>query len=137
MGGLRDEPPPYVEIAVDARRRVQDHPGSDGGPQLRVRRVRDLHTRRHPSRLPPQTRTEDTVLDLVDRATDADRVVSLITSVCQRRLSTAARLRQCASGRKRLHWRRLVGDVLEDVKDGVQSALEHRWRRDVERAHGL
>ena len=39
--------------------------------------------------------------------------------------------------RTRLRWRVLIGDILVDVKDGVQSPLERRWRRDVERAHGL
>ena len=38
-------------------------------PPLRIRRVRGLQSRRHPSRLPLQTRTEETVLDLIDRAT--------------------------------------------------------------------
>ena len=137
LSGLRDRPPSHLEIAVHARRRVQDHPGGDGAPPLRIRRVRGLHTRRHPSRLPPQTRTEDTVLDLVDRAVDRDHVVGVITGACQRRLTTAARIRQCAAGRGRLRWRGLVTEVLEDVEDGVQSPLERRWRRDVERAHGL
>ena len=77
------------------------------------------------------------MLDLIDRATSADRVMSLITGSCQRRLSTAARLGQAAAGRERLRWRGLVHQVLDDVRDGVQSPLERRWRHDVERAHGL
>ena len=76
-------------------------------------------------------------MDLVDRATDPDRVVSLITGSCQRRLTTAARLATAATGRARLRWRGLLAEVLEDVLDGVQSPLERRWRRDVERAHDL
>ena len=136
LSGLRDRPPAVIEVSVDEGRRVANHVGCDGGPALRVRRVRGLHARRHPSRLPPQTRTEDTVLDLIDQATDADRVVSLITGSCQRRLTTAVRLEQCAKRRPRLRWRVLIGDVLADVRDGVQSPLERRWRL-VERAHGL
>ena len=31
----------------------------------------------------------------------------------------------------------LLGDLLEDVTDGVASALELQWRRKVELAHGL
>jgi hypothetical protein len=105
LGGLRDRAPSYVEISVDVERRVDEQPGQDDAPPLRVRRVHHLQLRRHPIRLPPQTRIEDTVLDLIDRATDADRVVSLITGVCQRRLSTAGRLGGAAAGRKRLRWR--------------------------------
>ena len=137
LSGLRDRPPAIIEVCVDESRRVTDHSGCDGGPALRVRRVRAFQGRRHPSRLPPQTRTEDTVLDLVDRATDADRVVSLITGSCQRRLTTATRLEQSAMRRTRLRWRALIDDIFEDVRDGVQSPLERRWRCDVERAHGL
>ena len=135
--GLRDRQPETIEVWVDERRRVMGHPGCDGGPALRIRWARGLDARRHPSRLPPQTRTEDTVLDLTDKAMDTDRVVSLITASCQRRLTTAARLEQCVVRRTRLRWRALIEDVLADVRDGVQSPLERRWRRDVERAHGL
>ena len=77
------------------------------------------------------------MLDLTDKAADIDRVVSLITASCQRRLTTAARLEQCVVRRRRLRWRTLIEDVLADVRDGVQSPLERRWRRDVERAHAL
>ena len=77
------------------------------------------------------------MLDLIDRATSADRVLGLITGSCQRRLTTAARLGQAAAGRGRLKWRGLVVQVLDEIRDGVQSPLEHRWRNDVERAHGL
>jgi hypothetical protein len=135
--GLIDRAPSYIEISVVATRRVADQRGHDDIPSLRVRRVVHLSRHRHPSRSPPQTRIEDTVLDLIDRAASADRVVSLITGSCQRRLSTAARLGQAAAGRERLRWRGLVQQVLDDVRDGVQSPLERRWRKDVERAHGL
>lgn len=101
--GLTDRAPSYIEISVVARRRVDDQRGHDDIPSLRVRRVVHLSRRRHPSRSPPQTRIEDTVLDLIDRAASADRVVSLITGSCQ---------------------------ILDDVRDGVQSPLERRWRKD-------
>ena len=135
--GLRDQAPAIIEVCVDESRRVADRSSCDGWPVLRVRRVRGLQNRRHPSRLPPQTSTEDTVLDLVDRATATDRVVSLITGSCQRRLTTATRLEQCASRRTRLRWRALIDDIFQDVRDGVQSPLERRWMLHVERAHGL
>ena len=106
-------------------------------PGVHVASRRHLEILRHPVAVPPRTRLEETVLDLTDRAADADEVVALITGACQRRLTTADRLGQCARRRKRLRWRDLVGDVLDDVRDGVQSALERRWRRDVEQAHGL
>ena len=131
LWGLRSDLPPRIEVCVPIDRRVVDQPG------LHVASRRHLRASCHPTAVPPRTRIEDTVLDLTDRAADADEVVTLITGVCQRRRTTAARLGQHASKRKRLRWRGLVRDVLDDVRDGIQSALEHRWRRDVERAHGL
>ena len=137
LGGLRDLAPTHIEISVEARRRVLEHQGGGDVPPLRIRRVRDLQRRRHPSRSPAQTRIEDTVLDLIDQAADPDRVVSVITGSCQRRLTTATRLAGAAARRARLRWRGLLAEVLDDVLDGAQSPLERRWRRDVERAHGL
>jgi hypothetical protein len=92
---------------------------------------------RHPSRTPPQTRLEDTVLDLIDEAVTEDSVVDVVLRACQRRLTTAARLALRARGRKRLRWRRLVGELVAEVQAGVLSALERRYYRDVERPHGL
>ncbi|MGH3246799.1 MAG: hypothetical protein ACRDOI_11390 [Trebonia sp.] len=46
-------------------------------------------------------------------------------------------LRAALTGRTRIRWRTWLTDVLADVADGVQSPLERRYTRDVERAHGL
>jgi len=131
LWGLRSDLPPRIEVCVPLDRRVVDQPG------LHVASRRHLDACRHPVAVPPRTRIEDTVLDLIDQAAGADEVAALITGACQRRLTTAARIPICAAGRKRLRWRGLVSDVLDDVRDGVQSTLERRWRRDVEQAHGL
>jgi len=131
LWGLRSDLPTPIELCVPLERQVIDQPG------LHVASRRHLEAYRHPAAMPPRTRVEETVLDLVDQSKDADEVSALITGACQRRLTTAERLTQRAAERKRLRWRGLVGEVLDDVRDGVQSALERRWRRDVERAHGL
>ena len=131
LWGLRGDLPARLDVCVPFERKVADQPG------VRVATRKNLAAVRHPAQLPPRTRVEDTVLDLLDQATGEDEVVGLITGACQRRLTTAARLGQRAAGRTRLRWRGLTGEVLDDVRDGVQSALERRWRRDVERAHGL
>ena len=77
------------------------------------------------------------MLDLADDTAAVEDVVTLLLSACQRRLTTAARLRHAAQRRSRMRWRALVKDVLADVVDGVQSTLERRYVRDVERPHGL
>lgn len=132
LDGLRAELPAVVDVCVPHGRR---HRASRTG--VRVRQSRHLASRTHPTRTPPRTRLEETVLDLTDAQRAADPVIDLVLRACQRRLTTAARLRQAARRRRRLRWRTLVADLLADVVTGVQSALERRYRRDVERAHGL
>ena len=130
LWGLRGNLPPRIDVCVPLGRRVIDQPA------LHVTVRRNLAEIRHPAQLPPWTRLEETVLDLIDRAVDADEVTALLTGACQRRFTTAALLAQAARGRSRLRWRELVRGVLDDVVDGVQSALERRYFR-LERAHGL
>lgn len=132
LDGLRQDLPSTVDVSV---RHGHRHNGSR--PGVRVHQSRRLTERTHPAKTPPRTRIEQTVLDLTDATGRADIVIDCLLRACQRRLTTAARLRAAARGRSRLRWRALVGDVLADVRDGVLSALERRYRRDVERAHGL
>jgi very-short-patch-repair endonuclease len=129
---LRPDLPVAVDVCVPHGRR---HRGSR--PGIKVHQSRHLATRRHPARLPPQTRLEETVLDLCDGYGRDDDVIDVALRACQRRLTTAARLRKAAAGRRRMRWRALVRDLLADVVDGVQSALERRYRDDVERPHAL
>jgi very-short-patch-repair endonuclease len=55
----------------------------------------------------------------------------------QTRRTTAARLRLALDARSRHSRRLLLRELLADVADGVESPLELRYLRDVERAHGL
>jgi hypothetical protein len=88
-------------------------------------------------REPPVLRLAQTAVDLVDAATTAERAIDVVLRACQQRQTTAARLAQTARARRRLRRRRLLLDVLDDVRAGVQSMLEGNYRRDVEVAHGL
>lgn len=132
LADLVAEPPPTVDVSVPHGGRC-----SPAQPGIRIHQSRQLAAKRHPSRLPPQTRLEDTVLDLIDQSDTAVAVIDLLLKACQRRLTTPTRLTDLARARTRLRWRRLVSDVLADVRDGVQSALERHYFRDVEVAHGL
>jgi hypothetical protein len=131
LTALRSEPPHVIDVSVPHGRRVAKRKG------IRIRQARRLAEKKHPARLPPQTRLEDTVLDLTDEATTEEPVIDVILRACQRRLTTADRLQDRATGRKRLRWRGLVTDLLADVRDGVLSPIERRYARHVERAHGL
>jgi hypothetical protein len=128
---LLDVAPEVVDVTVDNARRVTPRPG------IRLHRTRHLDARRHPARRPPQTRVEDTVLDLVECSDRLDDVVAWLTKGVQRRLTTPERVRAAAAARPRLRHRRLVGAMLAEIVDGVASALELRYARDVEDAHCL
>lgn len=128
---LSDTPPDQVHVIVPVDRRVAKQPG------LRIHIRTAVPLRMHPARLPPMTRVEETVLDLVEQANRAEEVVDLLTRACQRRLTTAPKLWAAAEKRKKLRWRGLVAEVVDDVRDGAVTVIERRWRRDVELAHGL
>ena len=132
LHALVDDLPVRLDVCVPHGHR---HKGSR--PGVRVRQSRRYLERAHPALLPPRTRLEDTVLDMTDDTRRSDEVITLVLRACQRRLTTAARLRQAARRRSRLRWRALLRDLLADVVDGVQSALERRYRRNVELPHGL
>jgi hypothetical protein len=87
--------------------------------------------------LPPCTRVEDTVLDLVEIAADFDEAYGWICRAIGRRRSTAERIGQAMAIRKKMRWRRELELALGDADAGVMSVLEHRYVRDVERPHGL
>ena len=127
---LVDELPDRLDVCVPHGRR---HRGSR--PGVRVRQSRHLAARRHPAQCPPRTRIEETLLDLLDDTRDRERVIGLVLRACQRRLTTATRIR--AKTRSRMKWRTLVSDLLADVRAGIASALERRYRKDVELPHGL
>jgi hypothetical protein len=129
--GLRDDLPTEIDVMVPVSRRVFCQPG------IAVHYSVHHDCRRHPTRVPPVTRIEDTVLDIIDFTPRASGVVDVLTRACQRRLTTAMHLLAVAESRKKLRWRALISDVLADVRAGVMSVLEQFYFRDVERAHCL
>jgi hypothetical protein len=88
-------------------------------------------------RTPPQTRIEETVLDLAQLAPTAEEAVGWAIKACQRRLTKPGLLREAMTQRPRLRWRGDLAEALTEVGEGVHSSLERRYLRNVERAHGL
>ena len=86
---------------------------------------------------PPRVRLEDAVLDVASGAARVDRAVSVLADAVQSGRTTPARLRAALDGRPRLRQRRLLGQLVREVGAGSRSPLELRYRRDVERPHGL
>ncbi|GII22032.1 hypothetical protein Pme01_16290 [Planosporangium mesophilum] len=129
--GLVDEPDELIHVTVPTRRELSPIPG------VVVHQSGRAEEARHPLRLPPQTRVEETVVDLVQTSHSLEQALGLIAKACGRRLTRPERLIAAIEARKKLRWRAEVLAALGDVGGGAQSSLELRYLRDVERAHGL
>jgi len=130
LHGLLDTPAEAIFVTVPSTRRIS-------APGLVVRTSSRVTEATQPGRQPPRTSVEETVLDLAQLAWTFDDACGWLTHACGRRLTTAAKLEQAQQLRKKMRWRRELEDVLKAAADGIHSALEYRYLRDVERAHGL
>jgi hypothetical protein len=129
--GLLDEAEASVHVTVPGHRRPSTIPGIVMHLSNRVTAAR------HPSRTPPQTRIEETLVDLTQSSTSLEQALAWIARACGRRLTTSDRIRAALIKRKKLRWRTELLAGLGDVARGAHSSLELRFLRDVERAHGL
>lgn len=131
LWGLADTAWPSIHVAVPRQ----------AGPLvvrgLVLHHSARLPAARHPARRPPLTKLEETVLDLAELSTSAEDAIAWPIKACQRRLTTPARLADALADRARVRWRTDVVGAIAAVESGVQSPLELRYFRDVERRHGL
>jgi hypothetical protein len=131
--GLIDAPSPLITITVPASKR----PARVKIPGVLIHRSDAVLRTRHPAMLPPCTRVEDTVLDLIQIVSTFDDAYAWICRAIGRRRTTADRISQAMDARKKMRWRREIALALGDAEDGALSVLEHRYVRRVERPHGL
>jgi len=131
LAGLTDRPGELVHVTVPSTRRVVKAPGVVVHYSTRAREAL------HPARLPPQTRIEETVLDLANAATTFDDACGWVTRSLQRGLTTQAGLAHYFELRPKIRWRPELAELLTLDAAGLHSVLELRYRRDVERPHGL
>jgi hypothetical protein len=131
LAGLADLPARLVHVTVPVDRRIARVPGAMVHISSRVDRAR------HPTRRPPQTRVEETVLDLTQQARSLDDALGWVATASGRRLTTAQRLLVAMDQRTKMRWRAELAAALGDVGSGCHSLLELRYLRDVERKHGL
>lgn len=120
-----------VHVIVPSDRRLRKTPG------MVIHRADRSPRARHPALLPPRTRIEETVLDLITTARSADEVFGWVFRATGQRLATAERIRRAMASRQRMPWRPDLAACLDDAADGVRSNLEHRYVWSVERPHGL
>jgi len=125
LQGFASEPE-VITVAVPHEKRVRPV----GRWQFERRREMPL-TRGEPAR----TTVEETVLDLCDG--QPDRAEHWVMEACRLRLTTRARLLTALQARLRIRSRRDLADLLAPDEEGVESPLERRYLKDVERAHGL
>lgn len=121
-------PPKIVDVTVPHRRRVV------AGVGVRVhrasRRVVELR-----ARLPVVSRA-DAALDLVQLATGPDRVVGVVAAAV-RAGAWPTSIAEALARRPNTRNRTLVAEMVRLVDAGIESALELRYHRDVERRHRL
>lgn len=104
---------------------------------VRVTRVPMPELLAHPARIPPVLTIEHTVLSAVADARTDYAAVEVILRACRLRLTTPDRLLAVAATRPRLRRRGLLVQICAEVRDGVTSELEKRYRSHVARPHGL
>lgn len=131
VSGLLDRPDRLLHVTVPEPQRLRPIAG------IVIHRSSRVLEARHPGLLPPRTLAEETVIDLAQTATSFDDVVALLARACQRRLTTPFLLTETLRMRAKTRWRAEIELALRDVADGVNSVLEFRYLRDVERAHML
>ncbi len=115
-----------------------EHPRSGTRlPGIRLHRMRNLEARVQWHRCPARLRVEEAALDVAGRAADLPAAVAVIAGVCQRRETTASRLRDALDARGRARRGAVLRRVLDDVAEGAQSVLEHGFVTRVVRPHAL
>jgi hypothetical protein len=127
VAGLMPWPVGRWSVLVPASRRVSDQ------DWLRVRTAKRLDSWRQAASAP--LRLEVAVLLFAEQSDDPQGVVNIVLAATADRRTTPTRLAAELGRWPRARWRVLLGELLEDVVDGVQSPLERRWRRDVELRH--
>jgi hypothetical protein len=131
LAGLVDEPQSPVHVTVPSNRRVRPIAG------VVIHHSQRIDGARHPIRSPPQTRVEETVIDLTQTCRSLEQALGWVARACGRRLTRPERIVSAIDARKKVRWREELLAAVRDVAEGAHSPLELRYLRDVERAHGL
>ena len=115
--GLIDEPSSLIAITVPASRT----PARAKIPGVVIHRSDAILRTTHPAMLPPCTRVEDTVLDLIQIAPTFDDAYAWICRAVGRRRTTADRIRHAMDARKKMRWRRELTMALGEAGEGALS----------------
>jgi Transcriptional regulator, AbiEi antitoxin len=109
--GLLDAHSPVIHITVPHG----SNPARCGRiPGIVIHRSRSISRSRHPALMPPRTRVEDTVLDLIESSRSFDEAYGWICRAIGRRRTTAERIHEAMDSRLRMR--------LNCVTSGASSA---------------
>lgn len=131
LAGLTGTSSATIHVTVPSGQSVRPIPG------VTLHYSRRVAQARHPVRTPPQTRVEETVLDLTTVSASLDVALGWIFRACGSRTTTPNRLAAALALRDRVRWRTELGAALGLGAQGVHSLLEFRYVNRVERPHGL
>jgi len=109
--GLIDEPSPVIVITVPVSR----SPARTPIPGVVIHRSDAIVRTRHPAMLPPCTRVEDTVLDLIQVAPSFDDAYAWICRAIGRRRTITDRIQLAMAARKMMRWRQEIALALGDA----------------------
>jgi hypothetical protein len=139
LDGLTDTRIAAIHVTVSPQRqiKVSGTERSATAPRIIVHRSARLAAARHPVRVPPRTRVEETVLDLAQASACFEEALAWTVAACERRRTTHAALLTAMGIRPRMRWRAELSAALDDIGAGIHSVLEFRYVRGVERPHGL
>ncbi|NYE37418.1 hypothetical protein F4692_002551 [Nocardioides cavernae] len=119
-----------IHLLVERDRRITPPAG------VTIERVADHETWVQDHRRPPRATFDFAVLKTAGDL-DVAEAIGLLSDAVHQGLTTAERLVRTIDRLPRLRRRALLREVLADVATSAMSVLEHRYLRDVERAHRL
>ena len=120
-----------IHVAVPHARKVRPRAG------VRIERLTEFDAAVQANLSPPRVRVEHALLRVASSAPTDDAAVGVLADGCQSRRTTAARLAHELRTTPTLPRRGLLLAIVDDVASGALSALERRYLRHVELAHGL
>jgi hypothetical protein len=129
--GYRPQDDAPINVCVDRSRTIQRRVGIAVYQYARMPSLCKMELS------PPRQTLDHALLSVASRKKRLDASVATLADGVQSGHTTSDRLRGALDERPKLRHRAILREVLTDVDSGVRSALEYRYLRDVERAHGL
>ncbi len=127
-----DEPRLPVHVAVPWRRHFLS-----AQSELVIIRHRFPAPTRSRGGLPPYALAEYAAIEASEKMASPRRVAAVVTEICQKGHTTPGKLAHAMTSYKRLRHRKLLLELVVEVRDGANSVLEFDGVRLVLNAHGL